>query len=213
MQFLRIRIKFSEKKKKGLSLHKFGKREEGEERQDHTMATSSSSAPSERVYRSCDVSTSVTIDVSGLHGRFAASEGEKKEVLVGVRILSSSATNSNSNNQENFTELTTSTSTRTSLYQNGCAIFQETIGFPMKVNDLPSDSVLELSLVDCNHHNQKSRTQPRIGEKQPNRGAGGGTRTRNKNNERDLSVIGYARIRLFDEATGKLVQGQKRLPL
>ena len=71
------------------------------------MATSSSSAPSERVYRSCDVSTSVTIDVSGLHGRFAASEGEKKEVLVGVRILSSSATNSNSNNQENFTELTT----------------------------------------------------------------------------------------------------------
>ena len=118
------------------------------------MATSSSSAPSERVYRSCDVSTIVTIDVSGLHGRFAASEGEKKEVLVGVRILSSSATNSNSNNQENFTELTTSTSTRTSLYQNGCAIFQETIGFPMKVNDLPSDSVLELSLVDCNHHNQ-----------------------------------------------------------
>ena len=111
------------------------------------MATSSSSAPSERVYRSCDVSTSVTIDVSGLHGRFAASEGEKKEVLVGVRILSSSATNSNSNNQENFTELTTSTSTRTSLYQNGCAIFQETIGFPMQVNDLPSDSVLELSLV------------------------------------------------------------------
>ena len=83
----------------------------------------------------------------------------------------------------------------------------------MKVNDLPSDSVLELSLVDCNHHNQKSRTHPRIGEKQPNRGAGGGTRTRNKNNERDLSVIGYARIRLFDEATGKLVQGQKRLPL
>ena len=159
------------------------------------------------------MSTIVTIDVSGLHGRFAASEGEKKEVLVGVRILSSSATNSNSNNQENFTELTTSTSTRTSLYQNGCAIFQETIGFPMKVNDLPSDSVLELSLVDCNHHNQKSRTQPRIGEKQPNRGAGGGTRTRNKNNERDLSVIGYARIRLFDEATGKLVQGQKRLPL
>jgi phosphatidylinositol 3-kinase len=178
------------------------------------MAPSSSSFGAERVYRSCDVSTSFAIDVSGLHGRFAAAGGEKKEVLVEVRILSSTPTNSNSNTREDFTELTTSTSTRTSLYQNGCALFQEKIEFPMKVNDLPSDSVLELSLVDCNrNHLQKSTGT--LGEKQSHAGAGTRTRRRNKNknDEQDSSIIGYARIKLFDEATGKLVEGQKRLPL
>jgi phosphatidylinositol 3-kinase len=178
------------------------------------MAPSSSSFGAERVYRSCDVSTSFAIDVSGLHGRFAAAGGEKKEVLVEVRILSSTPTNSNSNTREDFTELTTSSSTRTSLYQNGCALFQEKIEFPMKVNDLPSDSVLELSLVDCNrNHLQKSSGT--LGEKQLHAGAGTRTRRRNKNknDEQDSSIIGYARIKLFDEATGKLVEGQKRLPL
>lgn len=193
--------------------HNFSASKEGEE-EHQKMAPSSSSFGAERVYRSCDVSTSFAIDVSGLHGRFAAAGGEKKEVLVEVRILSSTPTNSNSNTREDFTELTTSSSTRTSLYQNGCALFQEKIEFPMKVNDLPSDSVLELSLVDCNrNHLQKSSGT--LGEKQLHAGAGTRTRRRNKNknDEQDSSIIGYARIKLFDEATGKLVEGQKRLPL
>ena len=157
------------------------------------------------------MSTAVKIDVSGLHGRFAGG-GEKKEVLVGVRILSpssSSSSSTNSNNIQNFTELKASISTRTSLYKNGCALFQETIEFPMKVNDLSADSVLELSLLDCNLKSSPLLEKEKQG--------GGGTqhqrKSNNKKNEHHLSVIGYTRIKLFDDNSGRLVQGQKRLPL
>ena len=201
------------------------------------------------VHRSCDLKTSVKIDITGIYGRIITTttttnknrnrnrnrnknisetknninndhhqslndnnntnnyDDGVKELRVLLSILcinQQQTTNIEKDNkrdkqqqqQQQTTSMITMTAasyTRTSSYEKGVSTFNETIEFPVKVKDLPLQSVLEFAIYDGSILSSSS----------PNK---------NANMLEKAGLLGFGRIKLFDEY-GKFVQGQKQLPL